>query len=61
MVFFVLDILERTSVSNWGVSEVGLWLDMIGCGEYRGTFSQHDIRGPELIALDRPDLQVRQE
>ena len=61
MVFFVLDILERTSVSNWGVSEVGLWLDMIGCGEYRGAFSQHDIRGPELIALDRPDLQVRQE
>ena len=43
---------------DWGISEVGTWLDSIGCGEYKEVFSQHDIRGPELIALEKTDLHV---
>lgn len=48
---------ENKSVHDWSVYEVCTWLDTIGCGEYRSIFLQHDIRGPELIALERNDLQ----
>ena len=40
------------------MSEVGFWLDTIGCSEYKETFKQHDITGPELIKLERHDLNV---
>ena len=45
-------------MAEWGISEVGIWLDSVGCGEYREIFRQHDIRGPELIALEKADLHV---
>jgi len=50
------DQLEAKSILEWGVIEVGIWLDRIGCGEYKTSFIQHDIRGPELVALERHDL-----
>ncbi|XP_065056573.1 diacylglycerol kinase eta-like isoform X2 [Rhopilema esculentum] len=50
------DILNQKRVTEWGISEVGIWLDSVGCGEYREIFNQHDIRGPELIALEKVDL-----
>ena len=52
------DLLYNKKVIDWGISEVGIWLDSVGCGEYKGIFSQHDIRGPELIALEKTDLHV---
>ena len=55
---FLLDILCYKHVSEWGIYEVTVWLDSVGCGEYKEVFSQHDIRGPELIALEKPDLHV---
>ena len=45
-------------MQEWDVSEVGLWLETIGCSEYKETFKQHDITGPELIKLERHDLNV---
>ena len=45
----------------WGVEEVGNWLESLGLAEYRELFLKHDIRGPELLALDRPDLKVQQQ
>ena len=45
-------------IQFWGVEEVGNWLENIGLLEYKELFVRHDIRGPELLALDRPDLKV---
>ena len=56
---FTSDFLSNKKVIDWGIPEVGLWLDSVGCGEYKEIFSQHDIRGPELIALEKADLHVR--
>ena len=46
-------------IKFWGVEEVGNWLESLGLAEYKELFAKHDIRGPELLALDRPDLKVR--
>lgn len=35
-----------------------MWLDTIGCSEYKEIFKQHDITGPELVKLERQDLIV---
>ncbi len=45
-------------IKFWGVEEVGNWLESLGLAEYKEQFSSHDIRGPELLNLDRPDLKV---
>ena len=45
-------------IQFWGVEEVGNWLESLGLSEYKELFAKHDIRGPELLALDRPDLKV---
>ena len=55
---FFSDFLEKKPVQEWDVGEVGLWLETIGCSEYKETFKQHDITGPELIKLERHDLNV---
>ena len=52
-----IEKLEKKSVYTWDHFEVGTWLDLIGCGDYKVIFKQHDIRGPELVALERHDLQ----
>lgn len=41
----------------WGVEEVGNWLESLGLAEYKDLFARHDIRGTELLFLDRPDLK----
>eukprot|EP00112_Aurelia_sp_Birch-Aquarium-sp1_P001790 Seg1194.8 transcript_id=Seg1194.8/GoldUCD/mRNA.D3Y31 product="hypothetical protein" protein_id=Seg1194.8/GoldUCD/D3Y31 len=56
--FNYTDALSQKRVAEWGITEVGIWLDSVGCGEYREIFRQHDIRGPELIALEKADLHV---
>uniref|UniRef100_A0A8C3G529 Diacylglycerol kinase, eta n=1 Tax=Cyclopterus lumpus TaxID=8103 RepID=A0A8C3G529_CYCLU len=42
----------------WGTEEVGVWLEQLSLGEYRDTFIRHDIRGSELLHLERRDLKV---
>ncbi|KAG8000985.1 Diacylglycerol kinase eta, partial [Nibea albiflora] len=37
--------------------EVGIWLEQLSLGEYRDTFIRHDIRGSELLHLERRDLK----
>ncbi|KAL0985590.1 hypothetical protein UPYG_G00159090 [Umbra pygmaea] len=45
------------SVERWGTEEVGAWLEQLSLGEYRDTFIRHDIRGSELLHLERRDLK----
>ena len=45
-------------IKFWGVEEVGNWLESLGLAEYKEQFARHDVRGPELLNLDRPDLKV---
>uniref|UniRef100_A0A668AQH4 Diacylglycerol kinase, eta n=1 Tax=Myripristis murdjan TaxID=586833 RepID=A0A668AQH4_9TELE len=42
---------------RWGTEEVGIWLEQLSLGEYRDTFTRHDIRGSELLHLERRDLK----
>uniref|UniRef100_A0A8C4P1D7 Diacylglycerol kinase n=1 Tax=Dicentrarchus labrax TaxID=13489 RepID=A0A8C4P1D7_DICLA len=44
-------------VERWGTEEVGIWLEQLSLGEYRDTFIRHDIRGSELLHLERRDLK----
>uniref|UniRef100_A0A8C4IVQ9 Diacylglycerol kinase n=1 Tax=Dicentrarchus labrax TaxID=13489 RepID=A0A8C4IVQ9_DICLA len=46
------------SVERWGTEEVGIWLEQLSLGEYRDTFIRHDIRGSELLHLERRDLKT---
>ncbi|XP_061647733.1 diacylglycerol kinase eta isoform X6 [Phyllopteryx taeniolatus] len=45
------------SAERWGTDEVGAWLEQLSLGEYRDTFVRHDIRGSELLHLERRDLK----
>uniref|UniRef100_A0A8C7MN38 Diacylglycerol kinase n=1 Tax=Oncorhynchus kisutch TaxID=8019 RepID=A0A8C7MN38_ONCKI len=45
-------------VERWGTEEVGVWLEQLSLGEYRDTFTRHDIRGSELLHLERRDLKT---
>ncbi|XP_075865532.1 diacylglycerol kinase eta isoform X2 [Microcebus murinus] len=51
---------QKTSsqpVQKWGTEEVAAWLDLLNLGEYKDTFIRHDIRGAELLHLERRDLK----
>ena len=45
-------------VQKWGTEEVAAWLDLLSLGEYKEIFIRHDIRGAELLHLERRDLKV---
>ncbi|XP_052005043.1 diacylglycerol kinase eta-like isoform X1 [Xyrauchen texanus] len=45
------------SVQRWGTEEVAAWLEQLSLGEYKDTFIRHDIRGSELLHLERRDLK----
>ena len=47
-------------ILDWDVHDVGQWLDSIGMVEYKENFMSNDIRGRELLNLNRQDLKVRQ-
>lgn len=55
---FVSPVLFRGPVHQWGTEEVGAWLDFLCLTEYKDIFSGHDVRGAELIHLERRDLKV---
>lgn len=44
-------------IKFWGVEEVGNWLESLGLAEYKEQFARHDVRGPELLNLERSDLK----
>ena len=46
-------------VKQWSVEEVGTWLENLSLGEYREQFIRNDIRGSELLSLERRDLKVQ--
>ncbi|XP_006884677.1 PREDICTED: diacylglycerol kinase eta [Elephantulus edwardii] len=51
---------QKTSpqpVQKWGTEEVAAWLDLLHLGEYKELFIRHDIRGAELLHLERQDLK----
>lgn len=44
-------------VHLWGTEEVGAWLEALCLPEYKDIFSGHDVRGAELLSLERRDLK----
>lgn len=44
-------------VHQWGTEEVGAWLDFLCLSEYKDIFVGHDVRGAELLSLERRDLK----
>ncbi|KAK4300108.1 hypothetical protein Pmani_027673 [Petrolisthes manimaculis] len=48
--------LER-EVREWGPEEVAAWLETLHLAEYQESFITHDIRGSELLNLERRDLK----
>ncbi|TKS80512.1 Diacylglycerol kinase delta [Collichthys lucidus] len=44
-------------IHQWGTDEVGAWLDFLSLTEYKDIFIRHDVRGAELIHLERRDLK----
>ncbi|XP_077200187.1 diacylglycerol kinase eta isoform X2 [Paroedura picta] len=44
-------------VQKWGTDEVAAWLDLLSLGEYKEIFISHDVRGSELLHLERRDLK----
>ncbi|XP_064615103.1 LOW QUALITY PROTEIN: diacylglycerol kinase delta-like [Liolophura sinensis] len=51
------NIPQVYNVHHWTSEEVGLWLESLGLSEYKNSFESHDIRGSELLALERRDLK----
>ncbi|OQV20412.1 Diacylglycerol kinase delta [Hypsibius exemplaris] len=45
------------SVREWASEDVAVWLASLQLGEYKEVFISHDIRGSELIHLERRDLK----
>lgn len=45
-------------IRNWTMEEVGAWLESLSLAEYRTNFISHEIRGAELLNLERRDLKV---
>jgi hypothetical protein len=47
-----------SAVRQWGTEEVAAWLELICLTEYKEIFIGHDLRGAELLHLERRDLKV---
>uniref|UniRef100_A0A8C1QKV8 Diacylglycerol kinase n=1 Tax=Cyprinus carpio TaxID=7962 RepID=A0A8C1QKV8_CYPCA len=52
------ETLKSWMPNRWGTEEVAAWLEQLSLGEYKETFIRHDIRGSELLHLERRDLKV---
>ncbi|RMC07093.1 hypothetical protein DUI87_16549 [Hirundo rustica rustica] len=58
VVAFAVNVtLWDSFVQKWGTDEVAAWLDLLSLGEYKEIFISHDIRGSELLHLERRDLK----
>jgi len=54
----VLLYISAYNVYTWTPEDVGIWLESLSLGEYRDAFIGHEIRGTELLSLDKGDIQV---
>nr|XP_022287677.1 diacylglycerol kinase delta-like isoform X7 [Crassostrea virginica] len=45
------------NVYNWTPEDVGQWLESRSLAEYKDSFIRNEIRGTELLSLDKGDLQ----
>ena len=54
-----IKLLIAVPILDWDVHDVGQWLDSIGMVEYKENFMSNDIRGRELLNLNRHDIKVR--
>uniref|UniRef100_A0AAR2LE63 Diacylglycerol kinase n=1 Tax=Pygocentrus nattereri TaxID=42514 RepID=A0AAR2LE63_PYGNA len=52
-----LFVFVSSSVHQWGVEEVAAWLEQLCLSEYKEIFIGHDVRGSELLHLERRDLK----
>lgn len=48
---------EHLLVTTWSVEDVSLWLNSLGLSQYASQFKANDIRGHELIHLERTDMK----
>ncbi|KAG1674774.1 Diacylglycerol kinase eta [Nymphon striatum] len=48
---------SSSNVQNWNTEEVAHWLETINMEDYQDNFVKHDIRGSELLNLERRDLK----
>uniref|UniRef100_A0A8C0J0T4 Diacylglycerol kinase n=1 Tax=Chelonoidis abingdonii TaxID=106734 RepID=A0A8C0J0T4_CHEAB len=48
---------ETRSIHLWGTEEVAAWLEHLSLCEYKDIFIRHDVRGSELLHLERRDLK----
>jgi len=48
---------KETVIGGWSVEDVANWLTSIGLAEYSQLFMRNDIRGSELLHLQRQDLK----
>ncbi|WKY03246.1 hypothetical protein Q1695_004748 [Nippostrongylus brasiliensis] len=46
-----------THVTTWSVDDVASWLNSLGLSQYAWQFKANDIRGHELIHLERADMK----
>lgn len=53
--FFFTDLKH---IEDWSTAEVAMWLETLALGEYQQTFITNEIRGSELLSLERSDLKV---
>lgn len=54
-----LVIFLSADVKAWSIVQVCEWLEEISFGQYSDQFKAHEIRGQELVALQKSDLMVR--
>lgn len=52
-----MKITEGKPADKWSSIEVGEWLEHLQLEEYKDSFLRHDIRGPELLSIQRRDLR----
>ncbi|KAF0981150.1 hypothetical protein FDP41_012938 [Naegleria fowleri] len=52
--------LQQKEASVWAVNEVGIWLDLVGLGEYKNVFINNSISGQELLELGEEDMNQLQ-
>uniref|UniRef100_U3KGJ9 Diacylglycerol kinase n=1 Tax=Ficedula albicollis TaxID=59894 RepID=U3KGJ9_FICAL len=48
---------KETHIHLWGTEEVAAWLEHLSLCEYKDIFIRHDVRGSELLHLERRDLK----
>ena len=54
----VVDEVDTSKVSSWGVAVVGQWLASEGLAEFQAKFAAEDIDGEALVLLTESDLEI---